>query len=79
MGELARRNSIELKYDNLQNIWSLYPDAVNVIETTISKEQKAVGQKYTHSTFFRSNKSKKYFEDLEEVELIDLLNLSDNN
>ena len=79
MGELARRNKIELKYSNFQEIWNLYSDAVNVIETTIAKERKAVGQKYTHSTFFRSNKSKKYFEDLEETELIELLNLSDKN
>lgn len=79
MGELARRNVIELKYANFQKIWDLYPGAVNIIETTISKEREAVGQKYTHSTFFRSNKSKKYFEDLEEAELINLLNLSDRN
>jgi len=79
IGELARRNKIELKYSNFQEIWNLYSGAVNVIETTIAKERKAVGQKYTHSTFFRSNKSKKYFEDLEESELIELLNLSDKN
>ena len=76
MGELARRKKIDLKYSNFQQIWDLYQDAVTVIETTIAKEQKAIGQKYTHSAFFRSNKSKKYFEDLEEAELIDLLNLN---
>ncbi|PSB26853.1 AIPR family protein [Stenomitos frigidus] len=77
IGELARRNKIELKYSNFQEIWSLYSDSVSVIEATIAKERSEVGQKYNHSTFFRSNKSKKYFEDLEEVELLKLLSLSD--
>ncbi len=77
VGELARRKKIGLSYANFQDILSLYQDAVNIIETTISKEQESIGQKYTHSVFFRSNKSKKYFEDLEEAELVELLNLNE--
>lgn len=79
MGELARRKKIGLDYANFDKIWSLYQDAVSVIETTINKERQSIGQKYTHSTFFRSNKSKKYFEDLEEAELTELLNLNEKN
>ncbi len=67
IGELARRRKIDLDYANLQEIWGFYQDAVNVIEATICKEKKVTGQKYTHSTFFRSNKSKKYFEELERL------------
>lgn len=76
MGELARRKAVELNLNNFQKIWALYQDAVRIIETTINKEKRAVGQKYNHSAFFRSNKSKKYFEDLEEPELSELLNLN---
>lgn len=79
MGELARRKKINLDFINFQQIWELYQYAVSIIETTITKEQKAIGQKYTHSTFFRSNKSKKYFEDLEESELSELLTLNEDN
>lgn len=73
MGEVARRKKIELTYENFSEIWQLYSESVNIIEKTISKEQSVSGQKYTHSTFFRSNKSKKYFEELEETELEELL------
>ena len=38
----------------------------------MSKEQNAAGQKYNRS-IFGSNKIKKYFEDLDEAELTDLL------
>lgn len=79
MGEVARRKNIDLTYANFQKIWDLYQDSINIIEKTISKEQKVAGQKYIHSTFFRSNKSKKYFEDLEETELEELLNISQRN
>ena len=78
IGELARRNKVDLKYDNLQKMWDLYDDAVRVIEAMISKEQGLVGQKYTHSVFFKSNKSKKYFENLEDTELTDLLKFGEN-
>jgi len=79
MGEVAIRKNIDLTYANFQRIWDLYQDAVNIIEKTISKEQKVAGPKYTHSTFFRSNKSKKYFEELEDTELEELLNISQQN
>ena len=78
IGELARRNKVDLKYDNLQKMWDLYDDAVRVIEAMISKEQGLVGQKYTHSVFFKSNKSKKYFENLEDTELTELLKFGEN-
>ncbi|MEO1296729.1 MAG: AIPR family protein [Cyanobacteria bacterium J06636_16] len=73
MGELARRKSISLTFSNYDEIWDLYPDALSVIERTIQRERDSIGQKYSHSIFFRSNKSKKYFEDLEEDELLQLL------
>lgn len=73
IGELARRNSIVLTFSNLEKIWALYSDSIIVIEKTIEKERKLLGRKYSHSIFFRSNKSKKYFEDLNDLELQDLL------
>jgi hypothetical protein len=76
MGEIARRKSIDLTYTNFQKIWNLYQDSIKILEKIISKEKKVAGQKYIHSTFFRSNKSKKYFEDLEEAELAELLSMS---
>ena len=73
MGEIARLKKIDLSYNNFQEIWNLYCDAINIVEKIISKEQKVAGQKYNHPTFFRGNKSKKYFEELEESELSELL------
>jgi AIPR protein len=72
MGELARRKDIALNYSKFQEILNLYNYAVSIIEIIISKEKTAVSKKYTHSAFFRSNKIKKYFEDLEETEFIDI-------
>jgi cAMP phosphodiesterase len=76
MGEVARRKSVELNSRNTERIFSLYTNALNIIEKTIEKEKNTTGTKYSHSTFFRSNKSKKYFEDLEEDELSELLGQS---
>lgn len=74
LGELARREELELIYSNLEDIWSLYPNAKSVIEAAIFQEREKAGNSYSHSVFFRSNKSKKYFEDLEDPELDELLN-----
>lgn len=80
LGELARKLSIDLQYENIDAIWDLYPKAVEAIERTISKEKELLAKQYSHTVyshavFFRSNKSKKYFEDLEETELGELLAL----
>lgn len=79
MGEIARRKNIDLVYANFQKIWDLYQDSINIIEEIIHKEQEISGQRYVHSAFFKSNKSKKYFEELEETELVELLNISQHN
>jgi|LakMenEpi03Aug12_release.lakeMendotaPanAssembly.Ray.scaffolds.fasta_scaffold183045_1 hypothetical protein len=78
MGELARHQGISLELAKLDLIWNLYPNAVKTIEAVISKERRTAGSKYNHSTFFRSNKTKKYFEDLEEDELNELLKLGES-
>ena len=75
LGELARKLSIDLQYEKIEAIWELYSKAVEAIERTISKEKGLLGNQYSHAVFFRSNRSKKYFEDLEETELGDLLAL----
>lgn len=76
LGEVARRKNIDLTLSNFQDIWDLYQGSVSIIEEIISKEKKVAGQEYTHSTFFRSNKSKKYFEELEDAELKRLMNIN---
>ncbi|PZU99279.1 MAG: hypothetical protein DCE90_01830 [Pseudanabaena sp.] len=76
IGELARQKNVNFIYDNLQEIWNLYKDAVNILEKTIAKEKEISGQKYSHSTFFRSNKIKKYVEDTADNNLLDMLNLN---
>jgi hypothetical protein len=73
IGELARRKSIDLVFSNVEKIWTLYSSALIIIEETINKEKKAVGSKYSHSVFFRSNKSKKYFESLDDEEILEFL------
>ncbi len=76
LGEVARRKNIDLTLSSFQDIWDLYQGSVSIIEEIISKEKKVAGQEYTHSTFFRSNKSKKYFEELEDAELKRLMNIN---
>jgi AIPR protein len=78
IGELARKNGIDLNYANIQIIWNLYDDAIKVIESMIYKEQNTMGRKYDHSSFFRSNRSKKYFEDLDSSELDSILSVDEN-
>lgn len=78
MGELARHQGISLEIAKFDLIWNLYQNAVKTIEAVISKERKTARSKYNHSTFFRSNKTKKYFEDLEKDELEELLKLGES-
>jgi hypothetical protein len=66
MGELAKQESIDLTFDNLSNIWSLYPKAIGIVRGLIDSEKKLLeGHKdtYSHATYFVSNKPKKYFEE----------------
>lgn len=66
MGELAKQKSIDLTFDNLSNIWLLYPKAVEIVKELIGSEKRLLeGHKdtYSHATYFVSNKPKKYFEE----------------
>jgi len=69
VGELARVSSIELDYKNVDSIWALYPKAILLIEKSIQQEKSIKGKQYSHANFFRSNKSKKYLEGLDEAEI----------
>ncbi len=42
----------------------LYPKAIEYLEKIIEKEKKQSENKYSHASFFRSNKPKKYFEEI---------------
>ena len=67
LGELAERRSIELIPNILDKIWSMYPEAIEIVRKFIRDEKTYLsGHKdsYTHAKFFVSSKPKKYFEEL---------------
>ena len=70
IGELARHFSIQLVHDNLENIWNLYSQSIEIVEKIIQKERGIDPEKYSHSNFFRSKKSQKYFENFDRKELL---------
>jgi len=66
MKKLAGRESVDLTFDNLQEIWALYSEAVEITRGLVKIEQKSLAghkDKYTHATFFKSSRPKKIFED----------------
>jgi hypothetical protein len=61
LAQLAKAKSIEITYDNIDLIWNLYSEALNIIEETIKEEQKSSkSQKeiYNHRIFFKSSNPK---------------------
>jgi AIPR protein len=66
IGELAQKSSIEFSYDQIDNIWMLYPDAITSVKKAVEDGQRELGKKYSHGPFFKSEKTKKYFEHLKD-------------
>lgn len=65
IGQLAKKEKIELELKNLTEIEALYPKAVKIIRSLIKVEQESLKghkDKYTHALFFKGNKPKKHFE-----------------
>ncbi|MCX6583473.1 MAG: AIPR family protein [Candidatus Aminicenantes bacterium] len=61
LAELAKAKSIEINYDNIDLIWELYSEGLDIIERAIKEEQKSSkSQKeiYNHRIFFKSNTPK---------------------
>ena len=66
IGELAKRDEIDLDYDNFPKLWALYPESLKTVRDMVRIEKKSlIGHKdtYTHASYFASNKPKKNFED----------------
>lgn len=65
MAKLAQKNSIELKISNLENIWNLYPETLEILKKVIEIEQKLLVQKdkFSYASFFNLEKPKKIFEE----------------
>ena len=66
IGELAQKSSIEFSYNQIDNIWMLYPDAITNVRKAVEDGQRELGKKYSHGPFFKSEKTKKYFEHLKD-------------
>lgn len=63
---LADNYSIDLTYNNIENIWNKYAEAKTLIEKIISEEkQNNKKDKYNPATFFKHNKPKKYLDEYE--------------
>jgi AIPR protein len=67
LGEMSRRNSINFANANFQKIWSLYPKAIQHLENGVQEAKKRSGRKYSDAVYFRSERPKKYFEDILEA------------
>ncbi len=66
LGEMADHQGIEKISANLNDIWNLYPEAIEIVRKLINREKTFLsGHKdtYTHAKFFVSSKPKKYFEE----------------
>lgn len=66
MGELAWRYDIQLVFDNLEEIWSLYIESVDVVKHLIDLErhlESEHSESYTHASFFKSGKPQRLFEE----------------
>ncbi|MEM8529492.1 MAG: hypothetical protein AAGF95_01535 [Chloroflexota bacterium] len=76
MKELSYKKKIDLTYENIDNIWCLYPNSLRLIEKSIEKERQMLANKdetYSHSQFFKYGKPKKYFEDMSPGEISEFL------
>jgi hypothetical protein len=65
IGELARKDSIALNFNNFEQVWALYPIALNNLRKIIEVEKTSLaGQKdkFSTATFLTGNKPKKMLE-----------------
>jgi hypothetical protein len=64
MAKLAQRKFIELKISNIENIWNLYSEAIDLLKEVIVIEQKSLPHKdkFSYAAFFKVEKPKKIFE-----------------
>jgi len=67
LGELASKQGISLEYRNIESIWSLYDLAIELVNRIVRKEQKrleSAKEPFEYAPFFKTNRPKKYFEDM---------------
>ncbi|MBA3534420.1 MAG: AIPR family protein [Ardenticatenales bacterium] len=78
LGQLAQKvtGDKSLSSTSLEEIWALYDSAIKILEEFIEKERGLLKEKYSHAAFFKTNKPKKYFEDLSNDELKKLTGLA---
>lgn len=64
IAKLAQKKLIALEINNLENIWNLYSEALEVLKKVIEIEQRALSQKdkFSYAAFFNLEKPKKIFE-----------------
>jgi len=65
MSKLAKKNSISLEINNLDNIWGLYQESIKIIRQVIETEQKSKGnqkENFSYPAFFNLEKPKKMLE-----------------
>ena len=77
LNKIALFHKIEISYSNINSIWDLYPKVINIINVLIEKERNFLSKRneeYSHPIFFKYNKPKKYFENLDENELARIIN-----
>jgi len=62
--KLAQKQSIDLVLENLDEIWKIYPEAVETLRKVIGIEVKSLQQKdkFSYPAFFNTEKPKKIFE-----------------
>lgn len=63
LGELAQLHGIDLSPENVTQIWSLYPAALDHIRQLSEQERQDLKGLYSHSVFFVSTKLKQGFEE----------------
>ncbi len=66
------KTEFDFKDSSLEVVWKLYPQAIKTIEKIIEQGKKNLSKQYSHTSFFRSNKPKKYFEDLDLAETLEV-------
>jgi hypothetical protein len=66
MAKLAHKKSIELQISNIENIWNLYSEALDMLKQVIEIEQKSLSpkDKFSYAAFFNLEKPKKILEQL---------------
>jgi hypothetical protein len=67
ISKLASRRGLHIEYRNIEEIWKLYPEAITIINDIAQNERNgaiARGENYSYAVLFKSNRPKKYIEQL---------------